>query len=119
MLAASEDHAAAVTDAEKERAVAVGDALLLQYEGTGFQLNYFLGGTVVPLVISSLMLKSAAFSRTPGYVGLVAAVMNLGLYVPSVGLYLSVLAGLALWFWYLLIAAALRRLEGSALGPER
>lgn len=107
MLTLSEHHRAATTDAERAVFVSAGEAALARYEGTGFHFNYLLGGTLVPLVVSTVMLRGKNFGRGVAYTGLMAAVINLGLYVPEVGLYLSVAAGLATWVWYILLSRGL------------
>lgn len=117
MLALSERYADATSDAEKAVFLAAGEATLATYEGTAFQLNYLFGGTIVPLAISFVMLKSSRFGVAIPYVGAAASLMNLGLYVPSIGLLLSVLAGGAFWLWYVLLAVKFLHFSRTASVP--
>lgn len=113
VMALSSDYFEGHSQVEQERALAAGDAMLARYQGTAFQVNYVVGGTLVPLMISSVMLRDLAFGRGPGYIGMGAGIFNLGLYVPGIGLYLSILSGLAILAWYLLVA---RKLDHLGVG---
>jgi hypothetical protein len=113
MLTLSERYAAAETDLERSQLLAAGEATLATYEGTAFQLNYLFGGTVVPLIVSAVMLRSLVFSRMTAYVGIGASIINLGLYVPAIGLTLSVFAGAAFWIWYVMVAVRFYGLPGT------
>ena len=117
MLALSDDYTTATTDAQRTQLMAAGEAMLVRYEGTAFHLNYVVGGTVVPLMVSAVMLRSAIFNKITAWVGMLAAVANLGLYVPTVGVMLSVLAGVAFLIWYILLGLRFRQL-GKAGPPE-
>jgi hypothetical protein len=118
MLALSDRYAAAETDLERSQLIAAGEATLATYEGTAFQLNYFLGGTVVPLIVSAVMLRSPVFGRPVAYVGIVGAIVNLGLYVPTIGLALSVVAGAALWIWYIMLTVRFLQLARPLAIPR-
>ena len=93
----------ATTEAEKTQLLGAGEAMLARYEGTQFHLNYVVGGTVVPVLISTVMLQSDLFRRSVVYVGIFAAIFNLGLYIPEIGLVLSVFSGLAFLVWYVML----------------
>jgi hypothetical protein len=95
MLALSRDYEAAAGEAERARPLSAGEATLATYEGTAFQVNYLVGGTLVPLALSALMLRSRLFGKAVALVGIIGAVTGLGLYLPVVGLLLSVLSGVA------------------------
>lgn len=56
------------------------------------------------------MLRSDAFSKVTGWLAILANAVGLGLYVPRVGVYVSVFSVLFLEVWYLLIARRLHRL---------
>jgi hypothetical protein len=109
LFALARQHAVAATAAEADQLLAAGHALLAIYTGTAFHVSYALG-SVVLIVISAVMLHGNVFSRITGYLGVVANVIALGLYVPGVGIYLSVFSVLFLEVWYILIAARFARL---------
>jgi hypothetical protein len=103
MASLSSQYAAATTDSQRAVYLAAGQAMLTIYTGTAFQINYFLGAVTL-ITMSAAMLRSTLFSKTTGYLGIIANVIALGLYVPKVGVYISVFSVLFLWVWYILIA---------------
>lgn len=113
MLYLSEGYAAATTDAQRDAFLAAGEAMLATFNGTAFHLSinlfsiYFL---IVPLV----MLQSNIFGRVTAYVGILAAIFNWALYVPEIGIFLSILSVFPfLLIWNILIARRLFQLGGS------
>jgi hypothetical protein len=103
MASLSRQYAEATNISERAIYLAAGQAMLTNYTGTAFQINYFLGAVVL-IAFSGAMLRSNVFSKTTGYLGIIANAIALGLYVPKVGIYISVFSVLFLWVWYLLIA---------------
>jgi hypothetical protein len=49
--------------------------------------NFF---SVYLLIVSVVMLRSSIFGRVTAYVGLLAAIPKWGLYVPKIGIFLSI-----------------------------
>ena len=103
MLHLSDQYAAATTDAQRAVFLAAGEAMLAVFNGTAFHLHYVLG-SVSLLIISVVMLRSDVFGKATAYVGMVASVTGLGLYVPTIGVSISILSVVGLWIWYILIA---------------
>ena len=107
MLSLSNQYAAATSDAQRSLFVAAGQAILANYQGTGFDMYYILGA-VATLLISAVMLRNAPFSKKTAYVGIAAGVLML---VPptvgTIGVYLSLISLVALVIWYVLIARRL------------
>jgi hypothetical protein len=62
------------------------------------------------LLVPIVMLQSNIFGRVTAYTGIVAAILNWGLYVPGIGILLSVLSVVPLAIWNVLIASRLFRL---------
>jgi hypothetical protein len=56
------------------------------------------------------MLRSNVFGKVTAYAGIVGNVIGLGLFVPTIGLFLSVISVPVLWIWYILLARALFQL---------
>ncbi|GAG84044.1 unnamed protein product [marine sediment metagenome] len=54
-------------------------------------MHYVLGALAL-LMISYVMLRSDVFSKTTAYLGILANVLAFGLYVPNIGIYLSILS---------------------------
>jgi hypothetical protein len=109
MLALSNQYAAAETEAQRTVLLAAGQAMLVSWQGSAFQVSYLIG-SVALIIISAVMLRSRIFSKTTGYLGILANVIALGLYVPMVGVYISVISVVFLWIWYLLVARRLFQL---------
>jgi hypothetical protein len=77
MLSLSDRYAAATADAQRAMFLAAGEALLAIhnpgdiFQGTGNYVAYFLV-LLAGLIISVVMLRSRAFGRATGYVGILA-----------------------------------------------
>ena len=109
MLSLSEGYSAATTEAQRSVYLAAGQAMLATFEGTAFQVSYVLA-SVAGIMIGAVMLRSDIFSRVAAYALIVGDVIVLGLYVPTKGIFLSVISVPVLWVWYILIARRLIQL---------
>jgi hypothetical protein len=100
MLYLSNQYAAATTDAQRTMILAAGEAMLATFHGTAFHVGINLF-SIYYLIVSIVMLQSNIFGRVTAYTGVVAAILNWGLYVPGgIGLFLftlSVIPFLAIW----------------------
>jgi hypothetical protein len=76
MFTLSLQHASATSLSERAAYEAAGQTLLTVYNGTSFSIGYFLSGLAMVL-ISTVMLRGNAFSRTTGVAGLAAGVTGL------------------------------------------
>ena len=70
---------------------------------------------VMMTIISLVMLKTDVFSKTTAYLRIASSVFDFGLYVPVVGMYISIFSVLFLLIWDILIA---RRLFQLGRGSE-
>jgi hypothetical protein len=113
MLSLSDQYAAATTEAQRAVFLAAGQAMLVTWQGSAFQVSYLLGSIAI-IMLSAVMLRSKLFSKTTAYLGILANVIALGLYVPVIGIYISVFSVVFLWVWYLLIARRLFQLGRAA-----
>jgi len=116
MLSLSSQYAAATTDAQRSLFVASGQAMLAIYQGTAFDVSYVLLA-IAPLIISVVMLRSTTFGKVTAYVGIVANVLAVGLFVPAIGIFLSLISVVGFLIWYILIARKLFQL-GSGITKE-
>jgi hypothetical protein len=99
MLYLSNQYWVATTEAQRAILLAAGEAKLALVEGTAQQAHYFLG-SLSYLLVSIVMLRSEVFSKLTAYLGIFANVLVFGLYLPTIGIYLSILSVfpfLALW----------------------
>jgi hypothetical protein len=117
MLFLSDQYAAATTDAQRSMFLAAGEAMLAIYQGTAFHINYVFGALAL-LTISVVMLRSKVFSKVTAYVGVLANVLVFGLYVPTIGITLSILSVVFLLIWYILIARRLFQLGSASRKKE-
>ena len=132
MLALSSQYAAAADDAQRAMIEAAGQSMLTTYlgafaattgtpppfwsfQGTAFNVSFVLSATA-GILLSLAMLRSVAFGRLAGYVGLAGNAVALGLFVPLAGIWLSVLSLPLLLVWYVLLTQRFWRLAraGSA-----
>jgi hypothetical protein len=112
MLVLSDRYAVATTDAQRALFMAAGEATLARFRGTAFNAHYILGSASL-LISSLIMLRSDIFSKTTAYVGIVSNVVVFGLYVPVIGVYLSMLSVAGYLVWHILIARHLFRLAAT------
>ncbi len=117
MLFLSERYASATTDAQRAMLLAAGEALWATFHGTAFHVGYNLF-SVYFLIVPLVMLKGHAFSRTTAYIGIAASLLNWGLYVPEVGIVLSMLSVFPLAIWNVLIAWRLFQFAGGRQSPR-
>lgn len=109
MLSFSQAYAAATTEAERAMFLAAGEATLAAYYGTSFHVSYILG-YAARLLIGVVMLRSAIFSKGAAYVGIVTSIVGLGFYLPTVGLFFSVVSVVLIAVWNALIGHRLIQL---------
>jgi len=103
MLSLSSQYAAATTEAQRTTLLAAGETMLATWQGTTFQAAYVLG-SLAGIAIGALMLRSGIFSNLTGRMAILGNAVGFGLYVPAIGVYISVFSVLFLEIWYILIA---------------
>ncbi len=113
MLLLSKQFATASTDAQRAMYLAAGESMLAIYNGTAFHVSYILGA-IVGTLIGVVMRRSEVFSRTTARMAILANVISLGLYVPVVGLYISIFSVLFLEIFYALVARRLLQMSRRA-----
>ena len=112
MLSLGNQYWAANTDAQRAVFLSAGLAALAASTGTSFHVSYILGSA--GLAITALvMLRSAMFTRLTAWAGLLGSVIGLGLYVPTIGIFISVSSVPFLALWNVLIARGFIRLAAS------
>jgi hypothetical protein len=109
MFALSDQYTAATTDAERAVYLAAGEAMLTHFHGMAYHAHYILGSASL-LISSFLMLRSDTFSKATAYVGIMTNIVVFGLYVPEVGVYISLLSVGGYVIWYILIVRRLIQL---------
>jgi hypothetical protein len=91
--------------------VAAGQASLIDFQGTAFLLHYVMMG-VAGMMVSTVMFRSAIFSRTTAIAGVLQGAMML---VPvtfgTVGLFFAVGSLVPFTVWFVLISRTLRQMS--------
>jgi hypothetical protein len=109
MQSLSQQYFSAGNDSMRTTTLAAGQAVMAGWQGSAFQASYILG-SIAAILISVVMLRSAWFSKAAAVMGILANSIAFGLYVPVIGVYISVFSVVFLWVWYLLLALGLFRL---------
>ena len=99
----SGQYAAAATDAQRSLLLAAGEAMLALYAGTAYHVSLIIG-SIALVIISVVMLQCKIFSKATAYMGILANVLALGLYLPAVGVYILLFSVVFLLIWYILLA---------------
>ena len=115
MYALSNGYAAANTDAERALFLAAGEATLAAYHGSAFHVSYILG-YIAKIIVGAVMLRSVAFSKATAYLAILIGAVGFGLYLPTIGMFLSILAVLLIAVWHVLIARTFFRLARTRWG---
>jgi hypothetical protein len=109
MLSLSNQYATATTGVERSTFLAAGEAMLVTWQGTAFDISYVLSAVAI-LIVSAVMLRGHLFSKTTGYAGFSAGILAL---VPptagTIGVVFSLLSLVPLVVWLALIALRLLR----------
>lgn len=138
MLSLSDQYAATTNEGQRTLLLAAGQTMLAinrfsspgAHPGSGGYLSLLLIAAA-GMITSTVMLRSAVFSRTTAFVGILASALDLVYclayaFAPAVdtellALYFIPAAGLLLMIWHILIARRLfqlGRLEGKALPKQ-
>ncbi len=108
MLALADKYASATNPADRASYLAAGQALLSNYTGTAFDVYYVLA-SVALIALSAMMLRTTSFGRVTAYTGILGNFAALGLFLPTVGVALSVGSVFILEVWYVFLARDLMR----------
>jgi len=104
MLNLSNQYTIATSETERTSLVTVGQTMLTIYNGTCFNVSYFLSGVTI-IIFSIAMLRSNIFTALTGWLGLIMGVLML---VPptfgKLGFLLSFLSIIPLMPWLIIIA---------------
>jgi hypothetical protein len=104
MLGLSNQYAAATSDAQRASIVAAGQAMMVGYQSSAFNVSYIMMG-ISTLIIALVMLRSPLFSKGIAYVGIFTGVAML---IPSdagtVGLIFAFASLVPMVIWYILVA---------------
>ena len=104
MLNLSNQYSIATSETERTTLVTIGQTMLVIYNGTCFNVSYFLSGVTI-ILYSIAMLKSDLFTKLTGWLGLIMGILML---VPptfgKIGFFLSFLSIIPIMPWLIIIA---------------
>src|ERR1035438_7378178 len=104
MLTLSNQYSVATSETERASITTIGQTMLTIYNGTCFNVSYFLGG-INMILFSIAMLKSNIFTKATGWLGLITGILML---VPPTagkfGIFLSFLSIIPLMPWLIIIS---------------
>jgi hypothetical protein len=109
IMTLSGQYAEATSDIEQDLLLAASTALLAGWVGTAFHVAYLVG-SIAGIVFGVVMLRSRVFGKAAGYLGVLGNAVGLGLYLPVIGVYISVFSVLFLEIWYFLVGRKLIQL---------
>jgi hypothetical protein len=113
MLHLSSQYTAAMNETQRAMYLAAGEGLLSIFHGTSYMVSYLLG-SITGLILSIVMLRSQIFSRATAYVRIASSILDFGLFLPVVGLYVSAFSAVLLFVWNIMIARRMFQLGRSA-----
>jgi hypothetical protein len=117
MLYLSHQYAAATTETEKVIFLGAGEAMVAAFHGTAFWVSYLLG-SVTGFLVGAAMLRGRIFSKATAYLRIGSAAFDFGIFVPGIGLYISILSVLLLMAFHVLVGLRLLRLSSEASYPS-
>lgn len=119
MLALSGNYAEAASEAERAQVLAAGQAMLTAYmeQGSSFVVGYLLA-SLAGMLVGIGMLRTRVFPRLAAWAAIVANLLGLGLFVPGIGVLLSIVSVVILIVWYLLVGWRLMRLAPAGSRTE-
>jgi hypothetical protein len=107
MLSLAAAHGAAPAG-ERAAFLAGGEAMLATFHGTAFWVSYALG-SLGGVLLGAAMLRARLFGRAIPILRIASSVLDLGLFVPGIGLVISLGSVLCLLLFHVLVARALLR----------
>lgn len=84
--------------------------MLAIFQESSFHISYVLV-SIYTLIISVILLKSDKFSKFAGYSGIAMGIIGLGIYIPIIGVALSIISLIPGVIWYILVARGLHKMS--------
>jgi hypothetical protein len=106
MLSISRGYAAATTDPQRAAFLAAGESTFAAFKGTAFWVSYILG-SIGGLFLSATILPSTIFGKASAYLRIASSVLDFGLFVPTIGLFISLFSVFCLLAFHVLMARRL------------
>ena len=104
MLALAGRYAEATSDAERAMFAAAGQTMLSSYmeQGSSFVVGYSFA-SIAGILVGIAMLRTTVFPRVAAWAAIVANVLGFALFIPGIGVAMSLGSVVILLVWYALI----------------
>ena len=109
MLSLSHAYTSATTEAQQAAYLAAGEATLAAFTGTAYWTSYILG-SLSGFLVSIVILQGTVFSKPTGYLRLASSVFDLGIFIPTVGMFIALVSVFCLMGFHVLVALRLTHL---------
>lgn len=106
MLSLSNQYNVANTETQRNSLLDAGEGLLAIFHGTAFYISYILG-SIAGIIISIVILQSKVFSKSTAYIRIASSIFDFGLFIPVIGLYISLFSVVFLLIFNILVAKRL------------
>jgi hypothetical protein len=110
LVSLSDKFATATSESERIPYLAAGESLHSLFNGTAWMI-YTILGNISTLISCALILQSNIFRKALAYVGIVSAISGLGVFIPTIGPIVSLLATFGGVIWSVMIACDFFRLS--------
>ena len=109
MLALSKAYAVASTAAQRAAYVAAGEAALAAFQGTAYWTSYIIG-SISGFLLSIVIFQGTIFSKVTGYLRLASSILDFGIFIPGVGMFIALGSVFCLIAFHVLVAIRLTHL---------
>lgn len=113
MLYLSHQFTAAATESQKVIFLAAGEAMVAAFHGTAFWVSYILG-SIGGFLIGAAILRASIFSKGTAYLRILSGIFDFGIFIPGIGLYISIFSVLLLMAFHVLVGLRLLQLPSRA-----
>ncbi len=118
MLYLSRQLTVAATDAQKAAILAAGEAMVAGFHGTAYWVSYILG-SITGFLTGAAILRAGVFGKLSAYLRILSGIFDFGIFIPGVGLFISVFSVLLLMAFHILVGRSLLQQQsmGMSLSP--
>lgn len=113
MLYLSHQYSASLTEAQKTVFLAAGEAMVAAFHGTAFWVSYILG-SITSFLVGAAILRAGIFNKGSAYLRILSGIFDFGIFIPGIGLYISIFSVLFLMAFHILVGQKLLRLPSKA-----
>jgi len=114
MLYLSHQFTAAPAEAQKTIILAAGEAMVAAFHGTAYWVSYILG-SITGFLVGAAILRASVFGKVTAYLRILSGIFDFGIFIPGIGLFISVISVLLLMAFHVLVGRRLLQLPSKAL----